>query len=83
MPVNCTDRLQPPDLSVNKPAKKFLRVDSRNGIPVRLLISWKKTQVDMRFNIKKPFDAYWLAALYDHICANPIFIVNWHHLGHS
>ena len=25
VPANCTDRLQPLDLSINKPAKEFLR----------------------------------------------------------
>ena len=39
VPPNYTDRLQPLDLSVNKPAKDFLRDNSNNGILTKFLTS--------------------------------------------
>ena len=35
VPANCTDRLQPMDISVNKPAKVFYDSNFRSGTPVR------------------------------------------------
>jgi len=37
IPANCTDRLQPLDISVNKPAKTFYGDSFRNGIWTNLL----------------------------------------------
>ena len=38
VPANCTDRLQPLDLSVNKAAKEFLGKSSQSGIQVNSYI---------------------------------------------
>ena len=38
-PPNCTNRLQPLDLSVNKPAKDFFKKNNNNGILIKFLIS--------------------------------------------
>ena len=41
LPPNCTDRLQPMDLSVNKPAKNILHKELLLGIPSRHFPSFK------------------------------------------
>ena len=40
VPANCTDRLQPLDLSVNKAAKEFCKISSRNGMLSKLVLNW-------------------------------------------
>ena len=42
IPPNCTDRLQPLDLSVNKTAKDFCTNAFKNGMPLRFVHSWKE-----------------------------------------
>ena len=78
VPANCTDRLQPLDLSVNKPAKEFLRGRFQEWYASQIIDQLEEDtqQVDMRLNIMKPLGAHWLVALYDYICANPTFVVN-------
>ena len=79
VPANCTDRLQPLDVSINKPAKEFLRSKFQGWFADEIaskLESNDKTPVDMRLSIMKPLGAGWLMELYDHICSNPSFIVN-------
>ena len=79
VPANCTDRLQPLDISVNKPAKEFLRGKFQEWYASQIADQIDKQdthQVDLRLSIMKPLGARWLVALYDHICANPTFIVN-------
>ena len=83
VPANCTDRLQPLDLSVNKPAKEFLGRKFQewfaDQIAAQLEDSTQRVnaqQVDMRLSIMKPLGARWLVQLYDYLCSNPSFIVN-------
>ena len=80
VPANCTDRLQPLDLSINKPAKEFLRGKFQewyaSQISDQLDDDTQPQEVDMRLSVMKPLGARWLVALYDFICANPTFIVN-------
>jgi len=78
IPANCTDWLQPLDVSVNKPAKEFLREKFQDWYASQIIDQFDKDmqQVDMRLSIMKPLGARWLIDLYNHICANPTFIVN-------
>lgn len=79
VPANCTDRLQPLDVSVNKPAKEFLRRKFQEWFADQIaskLESNDKSPVDMRLSIMKPLGAGWLVELYDHICSNSSFIVH-------
>ena len=83
VPANCTDRLQPLDLSVNKPAKEFLRRKFQewfaNQIAAQLeddIQQVNTQQVDMRLSIMKPLGARWLVEMYDYLSSNPSFIVN-------
>ena len=78
VPANCTDRLQPLDLSVNKPAKEFLRGRFQEWYASQIIDQLEEDtqQVDMRQSTMKLLGAHWLVALYDYICANPTFIVS-------
>ena len=78
VPANCTDRLQPLDVSINKPAKEFLRGKFQDWYAGQIIdqLDEETQQVDMRLSVMKPLCAHWLVDLYDHICANPTFIVN-------
>ena len=81
VPPNCTDRLQPLDLSVNKPAKDFLRSRFQEWYADQIFdqLDGEEAQqqpVDMRLSIMKPLGAKWLISLYDYLCRNPSIIVN-------
>lgn len=39
VPANCTDRLQPLDLSVNKPANNFYALSLKSGILVKFAVN--------------------------------------------
>ena len=72
VPANCTDRLQPLDLSINKPAKEFLKRKNQewfaDQIAARLENNTQQVnaqQVDMRPSIMKPLGTQWLLQLYD------------------
>ena len=81
VPANCTDRLQPMDLSVNKSAKEFMRAQ---------FSAWYASQVqkqldsgveevspvDLRMSIMKPVGARWLVSLYDYLRENSDIIKN-------
>ena len=81
VPANCTDRLQPLDLSVNKPAKEKFQEWFASQIAAQLEESdhtqqVNSHQVDMRLSIMKPLGARWLVELYDNLCSNSSIIVN-------
>lgn len=79
VPANCTDRLQPLDLSINKPAKEFLRMKFHNWYGQQIcnqLENKTEEPVDMRISILKPVSAQWLVELYEYFKSNPKFIIN-------
>ena len=81
VPANCTDCLQPLDLSVNKAAKEFLR---------RQFTEWYSDQIcqqlqkgikpakatDLRLSIGKPLGAQWMIRLYDYFKSKPDILKN-------
>ena len=82
LPSNTTDRLQPLDFSINKPAKDFLRDKFRcwyaeqvsqglQGAPEGEVVS-----VDMRVGVMRELGAQCLVAFYDHVRSHPELIVN-------
>ena len=76
IPANCTDRLQPLDLSVNKAAKEFLRTQFSNWyadqICNQLCQGVKPVKsVDLRLSIVKPLGTRWMIALYDYFKSKP------------
>ena len=80
VPANCTDWLQPLDLSVNKPAKDYMK---------RQFQSWYSDQVcknihdnkpsesiDIRMSVVKPLSTRWMMGIYDYMKSNPDIIKN-------
>ena len=58
VPANCTDRLQPMDLSVNKPAKEFMRRKFQEWYAIEVQKQLDQgatdvTPVDLRMSIMK------------------------------
>ena len=80
IPANCTDRLQPLDLSFNKAAKTFLRSKFQMWFAKEIALQKNGEKpnepVDLCLSKIKPLGAQWLLELYDHFKANPSVIVN-------
>ena len=61
IPPNCTDRLQPLDVNVNKSVKEFLRRQFHTwyaeNVCAQLEGKLPKQQVDLRLNVVKPLGA--------------------------
>ena len=63
VPANCTDRLQPLDISVNKPAKSFLRSKFQDWYADKVcqqLVNQEDSAVDLRLSVVKPLAAKWM-----------------------
>lgn len=85
LPPNTTDLFQPIDLSVNKPAKEFLRlkfqewytdqvmeqIEGEEDIDVAEIIP-----VSLSMPVLKEIGAKWMVKMAEHISDNPQFITN-------
>jgi len=77
IPANCTERLQPLDVSVNKSIKHSLResfhiwyskaVQQQQGV---------HKPVDMKLSVLKPLGAQWFVDAFEHIQRNREIITN-------
>ena len=84
--ANCTDRLQPLDISVNKAAKEFLRGQFQEWYSEQICQQLQGDKenspqpVDLRLSIAKPLGAKWMISLYDYMKSRPDIIKNgfWH-----
>ena len=80
VPANCTDRLQPLDVSVNKSVKEFLRGQFHEwyaGEVSEQLRSGKEVKlVDFHLTRVKPLAATWLIRLMDYLKMHPEIAVN-------
>ncbi|SMN02226.1 hypothetical protein SPONN_625 [uncultured Candidatus Thioglobus sp.] len=81
VPANLTDRLQPMDLSVNKPAKGFMRNKFQEWYATEVQKQFDQgacsvSPVDLRLSIMKPLGAKWLVSLYDYFKLNRVIVVN-------
>ena len=81
IPANCTDRLQPMDLSVNKSAKEFMRGKFREWYATQVQKQLDEgasqiSPVDLRMSIMKPLGARWLVSLHDYIKEHNSLILN-------
>ena len=72
VPANCTDRLQPLDVSFNKPAKNFLRQQFHTWYAEQISqqlgekASAHAHPVDLRLSVVKPLGAQWMIKLYNY-----------------
>ena len=86
VPANTTDRLQPLDVSVNKPAKEFLWKQFHewyaNEICKQLQSSKPVSPVDLKLSVMKPLGAQWMIKLCDYLQSKPEIIQNgFKHVG--
>ena len=80
IPPNCTDRLQPLDLSVNKAAKDYLRSQFRQWYAKELCSQLdghaENKTVDLRLSVLKPLGAAWIVSLHKYITDSPSIVKN-------
>uniref|UniRef100_A0A1X7V892 DDE-1 domain-containing protein n=1 Tax=Amphimedon queenslandica TaxID=400682 RepID=A0A1X7V892_AMPQE len=80
IPANCTDRLQPLDISVNKGAQSYLRNSFQewyaSPIKSRFDSSEEIQPINLAISIVKPFGAHWMINLYHYFKAHPEIITN-------
>ena len=73
VPPNCTDRLQPLDLSVNRSAKEFLRNEFQ-GWYAQQVCAQLQGKIDK--SIVKPLGAKWMVNFYNYIQTKPDVVQN-------
>ena len=75
LPANCTDKLQPLDLSINKPAKDFLHSIFQEWYAKELCSQLQGESeaypIDLKLIVMKPLSAGWIVSLYDYIKSKP------------
>ena len=81
LPANCTDRLQPLDLSVNKSAKDFLRSQFQSWYAKKLhaQLQEQSTEVipiDLKLSAMKPLSAQWMESMFLYFKNNPSIVRN-------
>ena len=78
IPNNCTDKLQPLDLSVNKPAKDFLRAKFHEwyGNQICKQLDGMTEAVDLWLSILKSLAAQWMIDFYTHLMSHPNIIIS-------
>ena len=73
---NCRDRLQPLDISVNKPERTSCVNSFNNKVCRHFQGVDPKEPVDLRLTILKPLGAEWMIALHNYLKNNPAIIQN-------
>jgi len=79
VPANYTDRLQPLDLSVNKPAKEFPHKQFEGWYAKQVccqLNDGMHEDIDLRLTTIKPLGAEWMVALHNYIKNKPDLVIN-------
>ena len=82
VPSNCTDKLQPLDLLVNKPTKDHIRQKFRSWYAQKVKAeldagkSPDSVKVDLKMSVIKEVGARWLVSLYDYFLSNPSRVRN-------
>ena len=80
VPANCTDRLQPMDLSVNKSVKEFMRSKFKEWYAAQVSKQLDEganiAPVDLKLSTLKPLGAQWLISMYDYLNEHNSIIVN-------
>jgi len=80
IPPNCTDRLQPMDISVNKPEKKILHGKFKSWYAKQVCSQFRgeseKALIDMPLSFVKPLGFGWMKRLYDYVKSQPQLVSN-------
>ena len=82
VPSNCTDLLQPIDLSVNKPFKDHLRrcfaewYSQQVSIQLEAGTQVENVKINTRLSVLKEIGAKWLTSAFDYIKSHTDIIVN-------
>ena len=80
VPANCTDRLQPLDVSVNKPAKEYLRRQFQlwysDQVCTKLGKKESVSSISLQMGVVKPLGAKWLIGVYEYMKSKPSIIIN-------
>ena len=80
IPPNCTDRLQPFDLSVNKSVKAHLWSEFQSWyareVCAQLQGCSERKPVDLKLSVVKPLGAAWMKSAYDYVKCKPDIIQN-------
>ena len=80
VPANCTDHLQPMDLSVNKSVKEYMRSKFWDWYSMQVQHQLDEGEeispVDLRMLTMKPLGARWLVSLYDYLKENSSILEN-------
>jgi len=80
IPVNCTDCLQPLDISVNKAVKEFLHGRFQEWYSKQVCSQLKGEKeispIDLRLSTLKPLGAAWMIAAHEYVTRKPGIISN-------
>lgn len=80
VPANCTDRLQPMDLTINKPAKDFLKQQFQlwysNEIYLQKERSGKLEPISFPMTTTKPLGTKWLIEFYNYMLRHTEMVQN-------
>ena len=76
VPASTTNRLQPLDTSVNKPAKDFLRGKFNEWYAERIVGGGEECIVDLQLSVVKPISARWMIKFFDYMKANTDIVKN-------
>ena len=79
IPANCTDRLQPLDLTVNKSVKDFLQKEFRKWYADQVCSQLDENRIeliDLRLTSIKSLGAKWMNNAFDYIKSKPKIIKN-------
>lgn len=80
LPPNCTDHLQPLDVSVNQATKDFIWGKFESWSADRIMAQQKRGQdiqsFDLRLSVVKPIGAQWMIDLYDYLKGNATIITH-------
>ena len=79
VPANCTDKLQPTDLAINKLLKDAMKRKFQTKKMQQQLstnTSLNKVKIDFRMSIIKPKSASWLMSSVEEIRSRPLLAIN-------
>ena len=79
VPPNCTDRLQPVDVSVNKAVKNQLRAEFQHWNTCQVCQQRREGQrkpIDLKMSAVKPLSVSWIVSACSYVKNNPEIIIN-------